>query len=256
MTCSATSARYTAGCGIVILRCNAITRFIAAPWAGWFRSSKLGAEFRSLADSSEGNQSDDEEAKILVALIPSASSGGSRAGCQTAFCGKELLCGRLRKRLRGRCSPCSKVLTEIEGILGEAYRKVHGHGAKIKVSAGICGGLGGGKGRAAGYLLLAAAFADYLKSQTSQTSISCKNGHAGSRQAVVMAQLRRKLHDGRATSGHAHADQLASIPEVLVRAVRFSSNKNSLTKCATVRNFLCGTNSWLTIMFEVVQENR
>lgn len=103
------------------------------------------------------------------------------------FAGKELLLRAAQKAFAAgdAVAVLKIVLTEIEGILGEAYRKVHGHGAKIKVLLEFAVASGEAKAGRPDTLLLAAAFADYLKSQTfADFDPAANTGHAGSRQAV------------------------------------------------------------------------
>lgn len=77
------------------------------------------------------------------------------------------------------------VLTEIEGILNEAYRKIHGQSAKIKVLLAFAVSSAEAKAGRPDTLLFPTAFAEYLQQHTFANfdpSTSC--GSAGSRHAV------------------------------------------------------------------------
>lgn len=76
-------------------------------------------------------------------------------------------------------------LTEIEGILGDAYRKVHGKGAKIKKLLEFAAASAKGKAGQPDTLLFPAAFAHYLKSHTfAAFDPAARTGNASSRHAV------------------------------------------------------------------------
>jgi hypothetical protein len=76
-------------------------------------------------------------------------------------------------------------LTEIEGILGNAYRKVHGRGAKITTLLEFAVASAEAKAGQPNTLLFPAAFADYLKSYTfANFDPAASPGSAGSRHAV------------------------------------------------------------------------
>jgi hypothetical protein len=69
--------------------------------------------------------------------------------------------------------------------LGDAYRKVHGQGAKIKTLLEFAVASAEAKAGRPDTLLLTAAFADYLKAQTfADFDPQANTGHAGSRHAV------------------------------------------------------------------------
>lgn len=103
------------------------------------------------------------------------------------FAGKERL---LRSALKSFADsdpvPVLKIaLTEIEGILGDAYRKVHGKGAKIKELLEFAIVSAEAKAGQSDTLLFPAAFAHYLKSYTfAEFDPAALPGNASSRHAV------------------------------------------------------------------------
>jgi hypothetical protein len=103
------------------------------------------------------------------------------------FAGKEfvLRAGQKAFAAGDAVSVLEIALTEIEGILGEAYRKIHGRGAKIKTLLEFAVASAEAKAGRPDTLLLAEAFADYLKAYTFVDFDPVANtGHAGSRHAV------------------------------------------------------------------------
>jgi hypothetical protein len=77
------------------------------------------------------------------------------------------------------------VLTEIEGILGEAYRKTYGKGAKLKKLLEFAVQSAEQKAGQPDTLLFPAAFANYLQSHTfAEFDPIARTGNACSRHAV------------------------------------------------------------------------
>lgn len=158
--------------------------------AGWFPFVEiLGSEFRSLANSSEaGFELDDEEARILAKFDSERIERMfSRWMAKAHFAGKErLLRSALKSFAEGDAVPVLKIaLTEIEGILGDAYRKVHGKGARIKKLLEFAVASAEAKAGQPDTLLFPAAFAHYLKSHTfAKFDPAALTGNASSRHAV------------------------------------------------------------------------
>ncbi|RXG90769.1 hypothetical protein EAS62_26540 [Bradyrhizobium zhanjiangense] len=103
------------------------------------------------------------------------------------FAGKEpLLRSAINSFTSGDAVPVLKIiLTEIEGILNEAYRKVHGQSAKIKILLAFAGASAEAKAGRPDTLLFPTAFADYLQAYTfANFDPSAASGMAGSRHAV------------------------------------------------------------------------
>jgi hypothetical protein len=158
--------------------------------AGWFPFVEiLGREFRELARHCEaGFDLDDAEARLLTAFDKRRIEGMfARWMAKQHFAGKERL---LRSALNNFASSDSVavlkiVLTEIEGVLGEAYRKVHGKGAKINRLLEFAVQSAEQKAGQPDTLLLPAAFAHYLKTCTfAQFDPTARTGKASSRHAV------------------------------------------------------------------------
>jgi hypothetical protein len=158
--------------------------------AGWFPFVEiLGAEFQSLAKPSEaGFELGDEEAKLLAKFdTERLERMFKRWMVKPHFAGKEpLLRSAINSFTSGDAVPVLKiVLTEIEGILNEAYRKIHGQSAKIKVLLAFAVSSAEAKAGRPDTLLFPTAFAEYLQQHTFANfdpSTSC--GSAGSRHAV------------------------------------------------------------------------
>ncbi|SMH30227.1 hypothetical protein [Mesorhizobium australicum] len=158
--------------------------------AGWFPFVEiLGAEFRQLASHCEaGFELDEIEAKLLTTFdVPRIESMFARWMAKPHFAGKELL---LRSALKNFASGDSVavlkiVLTEIEGILRDAYRKVHGKGAKLNKLLEFAVLSAEKKAGQPDTLLFPAAFAHYLKSHTfADFDPGTRTGKASSRHAV------------------------------------------------------------------------
>jgi hypothetical protein len=100
------------------------------------------------------------------------------------------------------CPVLKIVLTEIEGILNEAHRKVHGQPAKLKTLLAFAVSSAEAKAGRPDTLLFPKAFAEYLQRYTfANFDPSTSSGSAGSRHAV----------------GHGHA---AAESYTLVRALQ------------------------------------
>ncbi len=166
---------------------SVFSRLVAA---GWFPFVEiLGLEFQSLVDASEaGFDLDEEEGKILARFdAERIERMFTRWMAKPHFAGKEpLLRSAQRSAVAGDAVPVLKIaLTEIEGILGDAYRKVHGKGAKIKKLLEFAVASAEAKAGQPNTLLFPAAFADYLKAHTfADFDPTASTGSAGSRHAV------------------------------------------------------------------------
>ena len=163
------------------------SRLIAA---GWFPFVEiLGPEFQGLANSCEaGFDLDDAEAKILAKFdAERIERMFTRWMAKAHFAGKErLLRSALKSFAEGDAIPVLKIaLTEIEGILGDAYHKVHGEGAKIKKLLEFAVASAEAKAGQPDTLLFPAAFAHYLKSHTfADFDPAAHTGNASSRHAM------------------------------------------------------------------------
>lgn len=158
--------------------------------AGWFPFVEImGREFRELALSCEaGFELDDTETKLLASFdAQRVESMFTRWMAKPHFAGKERL---LRSALNNFASGDSIavlkiILTEIESILGDAYRGVHGKGAKLKKLLEFAVQSAERKSGRPDTLLFPAAFAHYLKSYTfADFDPAAQTGKAGSRHAV------------------------------------------------------------------------
>jgi len=158
--------------------------------AGWFPFVEImGSEFRVLADFCEAGFDLAEEEARLVTKFDSArlEHMSKRWMVKSHFAGKEpLLRSAVRAFLAGDAVPVIKiVLTEIEGILAEAYRAIHGKGARLPVLLDFAITSAEQKAGQADTLLFPAAFAHYLKSHTFANFDPATNtGKASSRHAV------------------------------------------------------------------------
>lgn len=158
--------------------------------AGWFPFVEiLGREFQGLVDTNAaGFELDEVEAKILAAFdAQRIERMFTRWMARPHFAGKESLLRSAQKSfVAGDAVPVLKiVLTEIEGILGDAYRRVHGGGAKITTLLEFAVASAEAKAGQPNTLLFPAAFADYLKSYTfANFDPVASPGSAGSRHAV------------------------------------------------------------------------
>ncbi|WP_316202871.1 MULTISPECIES: hypothetical protein [unclassified Bradyrhizobium] len=158
--------------------------------AGWFPFAEiLGPEFQSLVNASEAGFDLGEEERRIVSAFDAARVERmfARWMQRPHFAGKEPVLRAAQRAFAAddAVSVLKIALTEIEGILGEAHRKVHGQGAKIKTLVEFAVASAEKKAGRPDTLLLASAFADYLKTQTFATFDPVANtGHAGSRHAV------------------------------------------------------------------------
>jgi hypothetical protein len=158
--------------------------------AGWFPFVEiLGTEFESLANSCEaGFELDDAEASILTKFDSERMERMFGRWMDKAhFSGKErLLRSALKSFSEGDAIPVIKIaLTEIEGILNDAHRKVHGKGAKIKKLLEFAVASAEAKAGEPDTLLFPAAFGHFLKSHTfSDFDPAARTGNASSRHAV------------------------------------------------------------------------
>ncbi|MER9371828.1 hypothetical protein [Mesorhizobium sp. M0491] len=166
---------------------NVFARLIEA---GWFPFVEiLGREFRELANNCEaGFELDDVEAKSLAAFdARRVETMFARWMAKPHFAGKERL---LRSALNNFASGDSIavlkiILTEIEGILSVAYRKVHGRGARTKKLLEFAVQSAEKKAGQPDTLLFPSAFAHYLKSHTfAEFDPVARTGKASSRHAV------------------------------------------------------------------------
>jgi hypothetical protein len=158
--------------------------------AGWFPFVEiLGREFQSLVDTSAaGFELDEVEAKILAVFdAQRIERMFTRWMGRPHFAGKEPVLRPAQKAfMAGEAVSVLKIaLTEIEGILWDAYRKVHGRGAKITTLLEFAVASAEAKAGQPNTLLFPAAFADYLKSYTfANFDPAASPGSAGSRHAV------------------------------------------------------------------------
>jgi hypothetical protein len=158
--------------------------------AGWFPFVEiLGSEFRSLTNCNEaGFELDAEEVKLLARFdAERIERMFTRWMARPHFAGKEALLRSAQKAFAaGDAIPVLKiVLTEIEGILSDAYRGVHGRGAKINALLEFAVASAEAKAGQPDTLLFPSAFAEYLKSYTFANFDPSENaGRAGSRHAV------------------------------------------------------------------------
>lgn len=158
--------------------------------AGWFPFVEiLGQEFRKLAAHCEaGFDLSEIEAKMIEAFNTKRVEGMlSRWIVKPHFAGKEpLLRSALKNFASGDSIAVLKiVLTEIEGILGEAYRKVHGKSARLERLLEFAVQSAEQKAGQPDTLLFPAAFADYLRTHTfARFDPMARTGKASSRHAV------------------------------------------------------------------------
>lgn len=158
--------------------------------AGWFPFVEiLGPEFRSLVNCSEaGFELESEEDKIVGNFeAQRIERMFSRWMAKPHFAGKESLLRSAQKSfVAGDAVPVPKIaLTEIEGILSDAYRRVHGQGAKINTLLEFAVASAEAKAGQPDTLLFPTAFAEYLKCYTfANFDPAANTGGAGSRHAV------------------------------------------------------------------------
>jgi hypothetical protein len=130
--------------------------------AGWFPFVEIiGSEFRSLADSCEaGFELDNEQARILAKFDSERIERMfGRWMAKAHFAGKErLLRSALKSFSEGDAIPVLKIaLTEIEGILGDAYRKIHGK-SENQETPRICGCFRRSKGGTTRHAVVSGSF--------------------------------------------------------------------------------------------------
>ncbi|WP_210243287.1 hypothetical protein [Mesorhizobium sp. B2-3-11] len=158
--------------------------------AGWFPFVEiLSKEFRELVSHCEaGFELDEVEAKLLRTFdVQRVESMFARWMLKPHFAGKEkLLRSALNNFASGDAVAVLKiVLTEIEGILRDAYRNLHGKGAKLGKLLEFAVESAEQKAGHPDTLLFPAAFAHYLKSHTfAQFDPAARTGKASSRHAV------------------------------------------------------------------------
>jgi hypothetical protein len=158
--------------------------------AGWFPFVEiLGSEFQGLVNcSAAGFALDDEEAGLLAKFDSErVERMFIRWMAKAHFAGKErLLRSAVKSFAEKDAVPVHKIaLTEIEGILGEAYRGVHKNGAKITKLLELAVASAEEKAGQSDTLLFPAAFAHYLKSYTfAEFDPALHSGNASSRHAV------------------------------------------------------------------------
>jgi hypothetical protein len=158
--------------------------------AGWFPFAEIiGAEFLRLAqhcevdfglDQFESELGEKFDAERLERMF-------ARWMIKPHFAGKKrLLRSALNSYLAGDPVPVIKiVLTEIEGILNEAYRKLYGTGAKQKELLDFAVRSAEEKRGQPDTLMFPAAFGRYLEGYTfANFNPALGNGNAGSRHAV------------------------------------------------------------------------
>lgn len=157
---------------------------------GWFPFVEvIGPEFRQLASHCEaGFELDEIEEKLLAAFdAKRIENMFARWMAKPHFaCKERLLQSALNNYTAGDSVAVLKiVLTEIEGILGEAYRKVYGKGARIKKLLDFAVQSAEQKAGQSDTLLFPTAFAHYLKSHTfAEYDPAARTGKASSRHAV------------------------------------------------------------------------
>ncbi len=158
--------------------------------SGWFPFVEiLGSEFQSLASSCEaGFELNDDEAGILAKFdAERIERMFGRWMAKAHFAGKErLLRSALKSFAEEDAVPVLKIaLTEIEGILDDAYRKVHGKSARIEKLLEFAIASAEAKAGQPDTLLFPAAFGHYLKSHTfAKFDPTARSSNAGSRHAV------------------------------------------------------------------------
>lgn len=158
--------------------------------AGWFPFVEiLGAEFRSFLKHCEAGFGLDEiEVKLITAFDEERLEVMfMRWMAKPHFAGKEMLLRSAFKNFRSgdAVAVLKIILTEIEGILREAYRMVYGKGAKLPELLEFAVQSAEGKAGQSDTLLFPGAFAQYLKSHTfSDFNPVTRTGKASSRHAV------------------------------------------------------------------------
>ncbi len=158
--------------------------------AGWFPFAEImGAEFEQLSLHCENDfELDDVEAELIAKFdAERVERMFARWMAKPHFAGKErLLRSALNGYLAGDPVPVLKIaLTEIEGILNEAHRKLYGTGAKQKALLGFAVRSAEEKRGQPDTLMFPAAFGRYLAEYTFANFDPAQGtGNAGSRHAV------------------------------------------------------------------------
>lgn len=158
--------------------------------AGWFPFVEiLGQEFRKLASHCEaGFELDSIETQLLAAFdAKRVEAMFARWVVKSQFAGKEPLLRSAKNNFANGDSVAvlKIVLTEIEGILDEAYRKVHGKSARIRKLLEFAVQSGEQKAGQPDTLLFPAAFGHYLKTHTfAEFDQRTRTGKESSRHAV------------------------------------------------------------------------
>jgi hypothetical protein len=158
--------------------------------SGWFPFVEiLGLEFRMLLDSCEaGFELSEVETEILAKFdTQRLERMFSRWMTKSHFAGKErFFRSALKSYGDADAIPVIKIaLTEIEGILGDAYRQIHGKGAKIKKLLEFAIESAEKKTGQPNTLLFSSSFARYLESHTfANYDPAARTGNSSSRHAV------------------------------------------------------------------------
>ena len=158
--------------------------------AGWFPFVEIiGGDFKGLADACEaGFELDDAEAQLLKRFgHERLDRMFARWIAKPHFQSKEriLLSAVNAYKAQDSVAVLKIVLTEIEGILADAYRASTGKGAKLKELLKFAAELAERKVGAPDTLLFSAAFTQYLDAYTfANFDPTTRTGAAGSRHAV------------------------------------------------------------------------
>lgn len=162
--------------------------------AGWFPFVEvLGGDFRELISHCEAGFDLEEAETNLLAKFDAqrVETMFARWMAKPHFAGKErLLRSALNNFASGDAVAVLKIiLTEIEGILSDAYRKIHGKSAKLERLLQFAVQSAEQKAGLPDTLLFPAAFAHYLKSHTfAKFDPLARSGKASSRHAVGHGQ--------------------------------------------------------------------
>lgn len=157
---------------------------------GWFPFAEImGAEFELLSDRCANDLPlEDVEAELIAKFdAKRLEQMFTRWMTKPHFAGKErLLRSALTAHLAGDPIPVLKIaLTEIEGILNEAHRRIYGEGAKLKVLLAFAIRSAEEKRGQPDTLMFPAAFGRYLANYTfANFDPTRDNGKASSRHAV------------------------------------------------------------------------
>jgi hypothetical protein len=157
---------------------------------GWFPFVEIiPSEFRELAEHLEAgfDLADAETALLAKFNDDRLEKMLDRWIAKPHFAVKEKLFRSAIKAYKAKdaVSVIKILLTEIEGVLMEAYKTVHGKGAKVKILVEFAVESAAQKAGQRDTLLFSAAFADYLNSHTFANFDPLEDdGNAGSRHAV------------------------------------------------------------------------